>query len=221
LSLSHNTTGTVAADFGVGIDFRSEDAAGTADVQIGEIDFTWNRATGGNTWGKAEIKLARNATISGSKMFLPGVENSFGGVGQYTAANSAFGDTNGNYPNYRIYVFGETTDGNATNLTFGNSTGGTTISPPSDSTWLINGYVVARRTDANNESAAYFMRGAIDNNAGTVATVAATLINQLEDSAWDATFATPGNVALGVQVTGEAGKTIRWNGYLDIVQVNG
>ena len=154
-------------------------------------------------------------------MILPGIENSFGGVSRYTAANTILGDDVGNYPNYRVYMYGETSNGTATKLTYGINTAGTVLVQPSDSTWLFSAYIVGRRTDADNESAGYWLRGLIDNNGGTIAIVPSTNQLSIEDSAWDATAVDGGGGGLSFEVTGEVGKNIRWNGYVDIVQVVG
>ena len=45
-----------------------------------------------------------------------------------------------------------------------------------DTTWAFDILIVARRTDADNESAAYEIKGCIDNNAGAVALVSAVTI---------------------------------------------
>jgi hypothetical protein len=82
-------------------------------------------------------------------------------------------------------------------------------------------FLVARRTDADNESAAYWIQGAIDNNAGTVAMVAIPQVTAVEDTvAWNATVqAIAGRMV--IRVTGENAKTIRWNAVTNIIQVSG
>ena len=82
-------------------------------------------------------------------------------------------------------------------------------------------YVVARRTDADNESAAYWLQGCVDNNAGTVALVGAVQKTAIEDTpAWDVNTVVAGT-RLNLRVTGEAAKTIYWNAVMHIVQVSG
>jgi hypothetical protein len=86
---------------------------------------------------------------------------------------------------------------------------------------MFTSYVVARRTDADNESAAYWIYGAIDNNAGVVALVGSVQVTALEDTvAWNAT-ATSIGPRLAIRVTGETSKTINWNAVTHIVQVSG
>lgn len=95
---------------------------------------------------------------------------------------------------------------------------------PSDSTWAFNALVVARRTDADNESAAYIISGCIDNNAGTTAlvgTITVTVIAE-DTAAWDVTAeADNTNDALVIKVTGEAAKTIYWAAHVRTVEVTG
>jgi hypothetical protein len=98
------------------------------------------------------------------------------------------------------------------------------IAIPSDSTFAFSAIIVARRTDADNESAAYKIEGVIDNNAGTTALVGSIVVTVLaEDTvAWDATAeADNTNDALVFKVTGENAKTIRWVGTVNLTKVAG
>lgn len=94
----------------------------------------------------------------------------------------------------------------------------------SDTTYMFDVLVVARRTDADNESAGYRLVGVIDNNAGTTAlvgTVDKTAIAE-DTAAWDAAITADNtNDALTITVTGEAAKTIRWVAHGRVIQVNG
>ncbi len=93
-----------------------------------------------------------------------------------------------------------------------------------DSTYAFYILLSARRTDANDESAAYEFRGCIDRNAGVTAlvgTVTKTVLAE-DTAAWEAdVVASDANDALVIQVTGEAGKTIRWVAYGKIVRTSG
>lgn len=93
----------------------------------------------------------------------------------------------------------------------------------SDTTWAFEILVAARRTDADNESAAWKFEGAIDNNAGTTALVSAVAETVLaNDSAWSvAVTADNTNDALVVTVTGQASKTIQWVARVTIVEAAG
>jgi hypothetical protein len=86
---------------------------------------------------------------------------------------------------------------------------------PNDSTYAFTILVVARRTDADNESAGYEFKGVVDRNGAAnttaiVGTVTKTVLAE-DTSAWDCNVtADTTNGGLAVTVTGEAAKTIRW-----------
>jgi hypothetical protein len=86
---------------------------------------------------------------------------------------------------------------------------------PNDSTYAFTILVVARRTDADNESAGYEFKGVVDRNANAastalVGTVTKTVLAE-DTAAWDVNVtADTTNGGLKVEVTGEAAKTIRW-----------
>lgn len=94
-----------------------------------------------------------------------------------------------------------------------------------DTSWIFDCKIVARRTDADNESAGYLLEGMIDrqtNAASTalVGTVTKTVYS--EDSDWDVTAeADSTNGALVIKVTGETSKTIRWAASCRTVEVTG
>lgn len=93
---------------------------------------------------------------------------------------------------------------------------------PTDTTWAFSCLVVARRSDADNESAAYRVEGCIDNNAGTVALVGAVTVTVIAEdtAAWDCTAVADNvNKSLNIKGTGENAKTIKWVGRLTLVEV--
>ena len=222
LILQHNTTtaGNASASFGAGISFKGESGAGTENVDIGTLDYVWEKPTA-QEWGKALIHVRTSGSLQETKLIGSGMEHSFGGIGQYTAINSQLSDPFGSYPNYRVYFYKTTTTVTRTRVTYGDGAESDLLLVPTDTTWMFTAYIVARRTDADNESAAYWVQGAIDNNAGTVDLVGAPQITALEDTpAWNVEVTAFGG-ALSIAVIGEDAKTIRWNGYIDIVQVSG
>jgi hypothetical protein len=102
--------------------------------------------------------------------------------------------------------------------------GSSYLTIPDDTTWAFRALVVARRTDADNESAAYQVTGCIDRNAGVVALVGTPTITVLAEdaAAWNLTCsADDTNKALVFSVTGEAGKTIRWVATVETAEVTG
>lgn len=94
----------------------------------------------------------------------------------------------------------------------------------SDTTWMFEIHVVARRIDADNESAAYHFMGCIDNNAGTTALVGSvTKTTVAEDTAgWDCNVtADDANDALIITATGENAKTIQWVATIFLTETTG
>lgn len=120
-----------------------------------------------------------------------------------------------------LIVKGQTTDENPINLV-ANGTSWVTI--PTDTTWMFRVSVVARRTDADGESAAYENIGCLDNNAGTVAlvgSVSQTVVAE-DTSAWVfANAADNTNKALANYCYGESGKTINWVARIELTEVTG
>jgi hypothetical protein len=202
----------------VGIEFESETTT-TENTTIGFLDYVWSNNTNGSEWGQTELTIKRGGSSVRSHMFAPSVIGSFNSSAQI-AAHSQLGDFAGSFPDYKVYASGSTSDGNTKSLTFGlQDPAGLTV--PNDTTWMFTSYIVARRTDADNESAAYWLQGCVDNNAGTVALVGAVQVTAVEDTAaWNATAVALGG-KLQLRVTGEAAKTIYWNAVTHIVQVSG
>ena len=94
-----------------------------------------------------------------------------------------------------------------------------------DSTVTFCVYIVARRTDADNDSAGWKIEGVIDRNATAASTalVGSVIITTIgSDSSWtvDAVADTT-NGGLSVKVTGAASKSINWVGYLTTVETVG
>jgi len=104
----------------------------------------------------------------------------------------------------------QTTTATTDQLQRGSGTDGIDI--PSDTTYLFEAHVVARRT-GTSEAAAYRLEGVIENEGGTTAivgSVSQTIIHE-DDTTWNATAtADDTNDRLNIDVTGAASKTIRW-----------
>lgn len=101
-----------------------------------------------------------------------------------------------------------------------------TIVLPNDSTFVFSALIVARRTDADNESAGYKIEGVIDRNANAastalVGTITKTVLAE-DTAAWDATIeAETSSGGISIKVTGEAAKTVRWVCRLELSEVSG
>ncbi len=97
---------------------------------------------------------------------------------------------------------------------------------PNDSTWAFEILLVARRTNANDESATYQFIGCIDRNTNAASTALVGTVTKnviAEDTAaWDADVtADTTNGSLKITVTGEASKNIQWVAYIRTVETTG
>ena len=96
-----------------------------------------------------------------------------------------------------------------------------------DSSWMFIIWLVARRADANDETKAWQIKGAIDRNTGNTTALVGTptvevVAGDTAANAWTVSAeADASNNALVVKVQGENGKTIRWVGVVHLVQVVG
>ena len=172
---------------------------------------------------------AANAISIGVKTLASGVDSVAIGnratatdVGEFAYASGYFAAV-GDAQTSMYVLRNQTTNATQTELfTNGSSTG---ISVATDSTVFYRISIAARRTDADNESAAYVIEGCIDNNAGTTALVGGlgTKTVVAEDTvAWDVTVTADNtNNEINILVTGEASKTIRWVATVVITTVSG
>lgn len=93
-----------------------------------------------------------------------------------------------------------------------------TISAPLNATFLVTGYVVARRTGGSagtaNDGAGYRVKMLVKNEAGTVAVIGdpATFITVIGESqaGWTAEPSAPGGSLVGVRVTGAVDNNVTW-----------
>jgi hypothetical protein len=134
--------------------------------------------------------------------------NNVGGIVQSPTAS--------NYHNMFV-VRKDTTDDTVTRLTIDGAaaTANNQITISDNETALVVARVIARRTDADDEGAAYELKAAFDRNSGSgslaiIGSVTQTIIAE-DKAAWDATLvADTSTGVIGIDVTGEAAKTIRW-----------
>ncbi len=209
---------------GVGIEFDSETST-TENTAVGYFDYYWTDHVNGSEWGQSEISLKRGGSgPQRSHLFAPGVIGSFYGPQFVPATNQQLGDFNGSYPEYRIHASGSTSDANAKYLTYGLPNAPNVLVVPVDTTWMFTVYVLARRQDADNESAAWWIRGALYNNAGTTQLLDVTDIKAIYDNNGNsATWVADAQIngGLVINVAGQALKTIYWNAVTHIIQVSG
>jgi len=87
-----------------------------------------------------------------------------------------------------------------------------------DTTYLVDINIVAKRTDSGSESAGFVIRGTFKNNSGTLTKVGEDKVYSRDDNEWDANITTS-STDIVVQVTGVTGKTINWKGSIKIISV--
>lgn len=95
---------------------------------------------------------------------------------------------------------------------------------PNDTTWAFKCLIAARNTGSDTESAAYEVTGCIDRAVGgTTALVGTPTVTAIAEdvAAWNVTVAANNSGFLEISCVGEAGKTIRWVGRLELAEVTG
>lgn len=187
------------------------------------------------TGGNVEIGGAGNVVSGSGAVAIGGSTNTASGTRSVAwgleAVPSLHGEhataigkitTAGDIQKSELCFKGFTTDATPKEIFIDGSSARLTI--PTDTTYLFKAYLVARRTDADNESAAYEFFGCIDNNAGTTALVGSVQTGTpIEDTAgWAAAFTADNtNDALVLTVTGAAASTVWWFCDIKIVKVKG
>jgi hypothetical protein len=149
-----------------------------------------------------------NANVSGA--VTAGSINVTGFVSQGT----------GTYVTRQYVLHGTTTNATETEiLTVG---AGTRMPVNTNTTVLYDIHIVARRTDATGESAAWELEGCADNFSGTVADVGDVyeIVVAQDDATWDVDArADDTNNSINLYVTGAANKTIRWTAVVKTIEV--
>ena len=131
-------------------------------------------------------------------------------------------DATGTYKARQYLLWGETTGDTETEIFVGGVTNAR-IPVGTNTTINYSVQVVARRTDATGESAAWELKALADSFSGTVANVGNVyeVIVARDDGTWlvDAR-ADDANNSVGIYVTGAAGKTIRWVAEVETSEVS-
>ena len=141
--------------------------------------------------------------------------------GQRSHASGAFA-TDGDAQTSDVIFRGVTTNNTPTEIFIDGNAVQLTI--PSDTTWAFRMLIVARRADADDESAAYQLLGCIDRNSAAnttalVGTVGKTVIAE-DVGGWDVdATADTTNGALVLTVTAENAKTVNWCCKCELVQL--
>lgn len=209
----NNTTSSSSSIIGGGV---SNTASGSYSIIGGGVS---NTASGGSSTvggGDSNTASANYSTVSG------GYYGKADKHGQQSYSSGPFA-TGGDAQRSTLLARNVTTDDTTSELFLNGSSNRCTIA--TDTTWTFSITIVARCTDADNESFGAKHEGVIDNNAGTVAlvgTVTETILGDDSTGTWTVTVdADNTNDALRIQATGEAAKTIRWVARIELTEVSG
>ena len=141
---------------------------------------------------------------------------------QGSTHNLSADDGTGTYVAKQYLLWGTTTDAIETEIFVGGVTNAR-IAVGANTTINYSVQVVARRTDATGESAAWELKAVGDSYSGTVADVGNVyeVVVARDDENWQVDArADNTNNAIGIFVTGAAGKTIRWVAEIETSEVN-
>lgn len=202
----------------------------TGNVEVGNLTVSTATSTdtltaSGNITASANINVSENAVITGNAT-VSGTITSTGNVttsGNLTinGTTQKFHQGSSNYFVRQYILHGQTTNATETEIYIG-GVSGSRIPVAENATIFYEANIVARRTDAPNESAGWELQAVVDNFSGTTADVGDVyeIAAARDDSSWlvdvrgDDT-----NDAIGVWVTGAAGKTIRWTAVVQTMEV--
>lgn len=190
------------------------------------LDNTNNSATAGSvTGGRLNESAGDYSTVTGGRESKStGIYSRAGGhqadatlPGADTIANGQF-TAKGDAQSTKQVSKVETTDATPTTTT--------TLTMADDTTWLFDVLLVARRADVDGESAAYRLTGCVKRDTGAASTALVGTVTKAviaeDTAAWDADVVVNTSVGgIRLQVTGEASKTIRWVGTVNLTEVTG
>jgi phage-related tail fiber protein len=211
--------------------------ANAVDLQVAR-----SSATMVASGSKSIILGGENNTSSGTHAISAGFNNTASGnystalgnssttknkTGAFAYASGSF-SSQGDAQSMLCIARAITTTNVQTELTFDGSaiTSQNTVTIDSDSTVFFDIDLVARRTDIDNESAAWKISGCADRNAlaSSTAFVGSPNVQIIarDTSAWQAVVAIDTTAgSLRILVTGENGKNIRWVAKINLVEVKG
>ena len=201
----------------------ASDRIATFDYGVANTEFQFNNASGQIIISGGDgTGFGSGSTADIDVSLVPGADGKTriaGGIAEWHGSFSTFGDAVS-----RSYILrANTTDNTQTEMLIN---GADRMALANDSTWFFEIMIVARRTDADNESASYIFKGSIDRNGNAASTA---LVNSVieeiiaeDTSAWIVNVdADTTNGSLRIQVTGQNAKDIRWVAYAKTVQVIG
>ena len=203
-------------------------ACGYITDAIGLSSFACGSST--DATGYCSFACGDSTEATGDCSFASGKKSNARLYGSRSHASGAF-STQGDAQTGKMVLRRVTTNDTATVLTADNAAASTTnqVILPNDSTYAFSAMVVARRTDADNESAGYEFKGVVDRNGSAattalVGTVTKTVLaeDNIAPNAWDCNVtADTTNGGLAFTVAGKSGKTIRWVATVWTTEVTG
>lgn len=128
------------------------------------------------------------------------------------------GDTD--YRKKEYILYGTTTNNTETEIFVG-GTADSRIPVPSNTTISYSVDIVARRTDAADESGGWHLKAVVDNHSGVINDVGDIyeIIVATDDADWQVDARAFAN-GVGIFCTGENGKTIRWTAVVNTIEVS-
>jgi len=167
------------------------------------------------------VGRATTDTLTNKSLTSP-IVNTSANIIQGNTHNLAAKDTTGAYMAKNYLLWGTTTNAVEQEIFVGGVTNAR-IAVGTNTTINYSVQVVARRTDATGESAAWELKAVGDSFSGTVADVGNVyeVVVARDDANWavDARADNTNN-AIGIFVTGAVGKTIRWVAEIETSEVN-
>ena len=197
--------------------------SGTASFAVVNDDATGTYgAKGANSIAIGKQTLASSASSVAIGMYAT---STISGKFAYSAGRFT---TNGDAQCGTYILRCTTTDSTPTTLTSNSGAASTTnqVILPNDSTFFFRAHIVGRRSDTDNECAAFIFEGCADRNtsANTVLFVGAPSKQTLarDVSSWNSNAVVDTvNGGISFTVTGESNKTIRWVATVQTVEVSG
>lgn len=222
VGIGNGGTGQTTANDALNALLPSQSSNNGKVLQTNGTNASWVSVTGAPGGSDTQLQYNSSGSFAGATGLT--TDGSSLTIGSTCTLNFGNFSTSGDAVAREYVARNTTTDATVTDLFLNGSS--TRMVLANDSTWKFKIDIVARRTDADNESAAYTIEGCIDRNANAASTaLVGSLLKTIvaeDTAAWDATaVADTTNGALVVQVTGEAAKTINWVAFIRTVEVIG
>jgi hypothetical protein len=177
--------------------------------------------------GTTSIAIGKQSLAASASSVAIGLYATSNTIGKYVYSAGRF-STNGDAQCGTYILRCTTTDGSTTTMTTNASTASTNnqVILPNDSTFFFRAHIVGRRSDIDNECAAFIFEGCADRNTAenTVLFVGAPSKQTLarDISSWNSNVVVDTvNGGISFTVVGEANKTIRWVATVQTVEVTG